>query len=79
MDGDTVVSARIALGGVASKPWRARDAETSLAGAALTLERALEAGRVAFADARPLRHNAFKIELGRRAVARALMTASKRS
>ncbi len=45
----------------------------------LTEATALEAGEAAFAGAKPGRHNAFKIELGRRAVARAALTASKRS
>ncbi len=79
MDGDTVTSARVSLGGVASKPWRAPEAEAVLTGRTLTEAVALEAGAAAFAAARPLHHNAFKIELGRRAVARAALLASKRT
>ncbi len=78
MDGDTVVSARVALGGVASTPWRAGSAEAALAGRTLTQAVALEAGDAAFVGARPLVQNGFKVELGRRAVARALLTASRR-
>ena len=79
MDGEHVSSARVSLGGVASKPWRAPAAEQALTGKRVTEEVGLEAGRAAFADARPGRHNAFKVELGRRAVARAALTASQRS
>ncbi len=78
IDGDTIVSARVALGGVATKPWRAPAAEAVLAGGTLTEELARDAGEAAFADARPLRQNAFKVELGRRVVARALLTAAGR-
>ena len=79
MDGDTVTHARISLGGVASKPWRSHAAEAALTGKQLTEASALEAGRAAFEGAKPGRHNAFKIELGRRVVARAALTASKRT
>ena len=79
MDGDTVTTARVSLGGVASKPWRAPEAEAALAGRKLTQAVALEAGAAAFAAARPRRHNAFKVELGGRAVARAALNASRRT
>ena len=79
MDGDTVSAARVSLGGVASKPWRAPQAEAALTGRTLTEAVALEAGDAAFTGAKPGRQNAFKIDLGRRAVARAALLASKRS
>ncbi len=79
MEGGRVRRARIALGGVATKPWRAREAERLLAGMNLDVETALDAGRAAFADARPGRHNAFKPELGARVVADALLIAVERS
>ena len=79
MDGDMVIAARVSLGGVASKPWRAPAAEAVLTGRTLTEATALEAGAAAFQDARALRHNAFKVELGRRTVAAAALTASKRN
>jgi xanthine dehydrogenase YagS FAD-binding subunit len=79
MSGDRVERARIALGGVATRPWRATEAERELAGKRLTPEVALAAGRAAFAAARPGRHNGFKIELGVRTVAAALMIASERA
>jgi xanthine dehydrogenase YagS FAD-binding subunit len=76
LDGRDVREARIALGGVAPKPWRLRAAERTLRGTPLSdapaLRRALEAD---LAEARPRRHNGFKLELARRAVVRALQTA----
>jgi xanthine dehydrogenase YagS FAD-binding subunit len=67
-----IEEARVAMGGVALKPWRAREAEQILIGArpeGALLARAAEA---ALADAKPSGDNAFKIELARRVVARAL-------
>ncbi|RUY44098.1 xanthine dehydrogenase family protein subunit M, partial [Mesorhizobium sp. M7A.F.Ca.CA.001.13.2.1] len=57
MDGETVRSARIALGGVATVPWRAREAEDALQGKVLDEAAAQEAAEAAFADARPREHN----------------------
>ncbi|SFI14847.1 FAD binding domain-containing protein [Albimonas pacifica] len=71
-----VGEARIALGGVATRPWRATTAEETLRGAVLTEARAAEAGRAAFAGAVAQSHNAFKIELGRRTIVRALLAAA---
>ena len=71
-----VQDARVALGGVATVPWRAREAEALLKG--LKFDDGL-AGRVAeaaFAGAQPREHNAFKIDLGKRVVARALHRAA---
>ncbi|RXD05610.1 xanthine dehydrogenase family protein subunit M [Sphingomonas sp. UV9] len=79
MDGDTVRQARIALGGVATRPWRASAAEAVLAGQRLTDETALAAGRAALTGARPGLHNGFKIDLAARTVADALMIAAKRT
>jgi xanthine dehydrogenase YagS FAD-binding subunit len=78
MDGATVRVARIALGGVATTPWRSSAAEAVVTGSSLTPELALEAGRAAFAGARSGRHNAFKIELGARVIADALTIAAER-
>ncbi len=78
MDGDNVRHARVSLGGVATKPWRSQAAEAALTGMTLTEQTALAAGHAAFVDARPRGGNAFKIELGARAVARAALVASKR-
>jgi xanthine dehydrogenase YagS FAD-binding subunit len=79
MDGDTVREARIALGGVATRPWRAHEAERSLIGRALTPETARAAGEIAFRGARPGHHNRFRIELGARIVADALLIAKQRA
>ena len=75
----TVDDCRIALGGVATRPWRATAAERSLIGGPLTERAARRAGEIAFAGARPGRHNAFKIELGTRTVADALRIAAERA
>ena len=79
MDGDTVREARVALGGVATKPWRSPEAADALRGKTLSEATALEAGAAAYASARPRGQNAFKIDLGRRAVAKAILVASKRT
>ncbi len=71
----TIRTARIALGGVAAKAWRAGAAETSLENAAPTPEAFAKAADLALADARPSGDNAFKIELARRIVVRALALA----
>jgi xanthine dehydrogenase YagS FAD-binding subunit len=70
-----ITAARIVLGSVAHKPWRVPAAEQALIGAQLDPRELDAAVRPAFADARPLTHNAFKIELARRAVVRALLHA----
>src|SRR3954452_21010826 len=79
MDGDAVREARIALGGLATRPWRARKAEQVLAGKTLTPRVAREAGDAALQGARPGHDNAFRIELGARTVAEALMFAKQRA
>lgn len=71
-EGDRVAGARIALGGVAHKPWRAGEAEDALAGKPLTADTFDDAGRDAVAGARGYGENDFKIVLARRTVARAL-------
>jgi xanthine dehydrogenase YagS FAD-binding subunit len=68
-----VRQARIALGGVATVPWRAREAESLLAGQSLTRGRAEQASAAAFADAAPQKDNAFKVALGRKTLERALL------
>jgi xanthine dehydrogenase YagS FAD-binding subunit len=73
LDGETVNEARIALGGVATVPWRARAAEETLRGKVLDETAAAEAAEAAFAEAQPRRHNAFKIELGKRTLIRGLL------
>ena len=77
LDGDTIKSARLALGGVAHKPWRLPEAEALLAGKPATKESFLPVAEALFAGAQGYAHNAFKIELGKRAVVRALTLATK--
>lgn len=79
LDGRRVERAQVALGGVATRPWRAPAAENFLSGRTVDRETALEAARLAFADARPGRHNGFKIELGIRTLADAVVIASERN
>lgn len=79
LDRNTVRAARIAIGGLATRPWRARVAEQALVGKPLTLQTAREAGYAALVGAAPGRENAFRIELGARTVADALMIAKQRA
>jgi xanthine dehydrogenase YagS FAD-binding subunit len=76
MDGDTIRTARLALGGVAHKPWRNPEAEARLAGRPASPEAFREAADVILAEARPYAHNAFKVELARRAIVRGLSQAA---
>ena len=63
-----VADVRLALGGVAHKPWRARKAEDALRGRPATAESFRAAARAELADAAPLSHNGFKVELAERAI-----------
>ncbi|MEU1599778.1 xanthine dehydrogenase family protein subunit M [Streptomyces sp. NPDC005708] len=75
-----LTSVRLAMGGVAHKPWRLYAAEEALRGTALDDTDALRSAiSASFTDARPLAHNAFKLELSQRAVLRALQTAGARA
>ncbi len=76
IEGGTIKAARIALGSVSLKPWRAVEAEAALAGAAPGPESFRKAADLALAEARPSGDNAFKIELARRIVIRALTLAA---
>jgi xanthine dehydrogenase YagS FAD-binding subunit len=78
IDGYRVRRAHIALGGVATKPWRATKAERFLVGKRMTPESALAAGRMALDGAHAGRLNAYKIDLGARMVAEALTIAAAR-
>jgi xanthine dehydrogenase YagS FAD-binding subunit len=71
-----VEDARIALGGVATVPWRARTAEAALRGQAIDDASVAAAADAAFAEARPQAHNSFKVALGRQTLARALREAA---
>ena len=72
LEGSVVKDVRLALGGVAHKPWRAWKAEAALRGQPATRPNFLAAAEAELADARPLRHNAFKLELVRRTISAVL-------
>jgi len=72
LDGGRIAQARLALGGVGTVPWRARDAESVLAGAAPDDAAFRRAAAAALEGAQPREHNGFKVELAQRAVVRAL-------
>jgi xanthine dehydrogenase YagS FAD-binding subunit len=74
LDGDSVADVRLALGGVAPKPWRAWRAEEALRGSPATEKSFLEAADAELAEARPLAGNAFKVDLARRTLAAVLQT-----
>jgi xanthine dehydrogenase YagS FAD-binding subunit len=77
MQGDTVRDARLVLGGVAHRPWRAKAAERALVGRVLDDTALAAAATAATEGAHPYRDNAFKVTLAQRAVARALREASR--
>ncbi len=72
VEGGMVKDVRLALGGVAHKPWRARKAEAALRGRPATRSSFRAAAEAELADARPLRDNAFKVELAKRTIAAVL-------
>jgi xanthine dehydrogenase YagS FAD-binding subunit len=76
IEGGTIRNVRLALGGVAAKPWRARAAEATLEGASPTPAAFRRAAEVALADAKPSGDNRFKIELAQRILVRALTLAA---
>jgi xanthine dehydrogenase YagS FAD-binding subunit len=79
LDKGRITTAHVALGGVGTRPWRARQTEAALQGQPPTRDAALAAARAAFVDARPGRLNAFKIELGARVIADAVVIAAERN
>ena len=72
--GDTIRDVRIALGGVGTKPWRAREAERALMGKTASPNNYRAAAELALKDAVPRRENGFKVELAKRTLVRALTT-----
>jgi xanthine dehydrogenase YagS FAD-binding subunit len=76
LDGDKIKAARIALGGVAHKPWRVPRAEDALQGQPATTERFADAADLILAGATGFGHNDFKIGLAHRAIIRALAQAA---
>ncbi len=75
MDGNKIKQARIAMGGVAHKPWRATEAEKILVGKNATEANFKQAAEAEMKNAKPLEHNKFKVELGTRGIVRALQMA----
>jgi xanthine dehydrogenase YagS FAD-binding subunit len=76
VENGTIKQARLAIGGVAHKPWRDRRAEAQLSGAPATRESFTRAAAALLSDARGFGHNDFKIELARQAIVRTLTQAA---
>ena len=75
LEGDTIRAARLGLGGVATKPWRALNAENFLTGRKASNDTFRDAAEIALTGAVAREHNHFKIELAKRTVVRAFATA----
>jgi xanthine dehydrogenase YagS FAD-binding subunit len=76
LDGNTIREARVAVGGVAHKPWRSFEAEEGLRGQPATADHFSRAAGLLLQGARAYSHNGFKIELARHAIVRTLMQAA---
>ncbi|HEX8847436.1 MAG TPA: xanthine dehydrogenase family protein subunit M [Pyrinomonadaceae bacterium] len=77
LDGGRIRQARVVMGSVAHKPWRSAEAEASLTGRPASEDSFRRAADAALAGARPLAHNAYKVELGKRAIVRTLLRAAR--
>ncbi|MDQ3321209.1 MAG: xanthine dehydrogenase family protein subunit M [Acidobacteriota bacterium] len=75
MNGGNIKQARVVLGGVAHKPWRSLEAENALNGKPANEETFKAAAEIALREAKPLKHNVYKVELGKRAIVLALQRA----
>jgi xanthine dehydrogenase YagS FAD-binding subunit len=76
LDGGNIKEARLALGGVAHKPWRDTATEAALRGKPADESTFAQAADLLLREARPLEHNAFKIDLARRGIIRTLTQAA---
>jgi xanthine dehydrogenase YagS FAD-binding subunit len=76
MEGTTIKDVRLAMGGVAHKPWRLKEAEQMLKGKQATVENFKLAAELAMKDAKAYEHNAFKLKLAPNTMVQALKTAS---
>ena len=76
LDGGNVTWARVALGGVGTKPWRSPEAEAALVGQPVNQTNFRQAAEAALRDAKPQSENAFKIELAKRCLTHALQMAT---
>ncbi|HEY1993702.1 MAG TPA: xanthine dehydrogenase family protein subunit M [Edaphobacter sp.] len=77
ISGNTIQSAGLALGGVAHKPWHSTEAEKFLTGTVVSPDAFRKAADLAVAGAKPYEHNAFKIELAKQSIVRALTLAAQ--
>lgn len=77
LSGEKIKNVRLALGGVAHKPWRAIEAEKFLLGKTANASTFAQAADIALQEAKPLTHNKFKVELSKRAIRRALSVSAK--
>ena len=75
--GSRITFARVALGGVGTKPWRSLEAERALEGHTVDIATFRHAAREALRDARPQSENAFKVDLSQRCIVRALTLATR--
>ncbi len=75
----TIAAAGLAMGAVAHKPWKLTEAEDFLVGKAATQTVFEEAADLALRDARPLEENEYKVEMGKKAIVRALLQATERN
>jgi xanthine dehydrogenase YagS FAD-binding subunit len=75
--GEEVTRARVALGGIGTKPWRSPEAEAALVGQQINSANFRKAAEAALCDAKPQSENGFKIELAKRCLAHALQTATQ--
>jgi len=76
LDGGRIIRARLALGGVAHKPWRKPEAEDALVGMVIDRATFSCAADILLTAAEPHEHNSFKVDLARRAIGRALAQAA---
>src|SRR6266851_4129625 len=77
LNGNKIEYARIALGGVGTKPWRSLEAERALKGNSVNAATFRRAAEEALKDARPASENGFKVELAKRCIVRALTTSTR--
>ena len=72
VDGGVIGKARVAFGGIATKPWRSNEAERALEGKPANVDTYRAAAEAGLADAKPRQHNRFKVELAKRTLIAAL-------
>ncbi|AVH72074.1 FAD binding domain-containing protein [Nostoc sp. 'Lobaria pulmonaria (5183) cyanobiont'] len=75
--GEQIQNVRLAMGGVAHKPWRSKEAEKFLIGKSANTATFQQAAEIALLEAKPLTHNSFKVDLAKRAIRRALTVSAK--